>query len=125
FYTATGWKWKVYLKAMELAKVGNLDIGTLIRESFKDDELKAHNKEVPAFARVMVEDVKRTPAETLSRRLKMGVVNVTSLLEDASDFFESELKSEVIVGNESDPWIHDPANRSSKAKPFRPAIYVE
>ena len=125
FYTATGWKWKVYLKAMELSKAGNLDIGTLIRESFKDDELRAHNKEVPAFARVMVEDVKRTPAETLSRRLKMGVVNLTSLLEDASGFFESELKCEVIVGNESDPWIHDPANRSSKAKPFRPAIYVE
>ncbi|NIP37433.1 MAG: class I tRNA ligase family protein, partial [Thermoplasmata archaeon] len=55
FYTADGWKWKVYLKALELSEAGKLDIGTLIRESFKDDELKARQREVPAYARGVVE----------------------------------------------------------------------
>ncbi|KON31314.1 hypothetical protein AC482_01070 [miscellaneous Crenarchaeota group-15 archaeon DG-45] len=125
FYTATGWKWKVYLKALELAAGGVLDVGTLIRESFKDEELKARAGEVPAFARVIIEDAKRTPAETARRRLEMGVVNETRLLQDASDFLEAELGCEVSISGETDPWIRDPEKRAARAKPYRPAIYVE
>jgi leucyl-tRNA synthetase len=125
FYTATGWKWKVYMNAMKLAQEGRLDIGTLIKESFKDEEVKARAKQVPAFARGVVEDVTKTPAETVKRRIGMGIVNESNLIEDASSFFESEFGCTVSVGNESDPWIEDPANRASRAKPYRPAIYVE
>jgi leucyl-tRNA synthetase len=125
FYTATGWKWKVYMNALKLAQEGKLDIGTLIKESFKDEEVKARVKQVPAFARGVVEDVTKTPAETVRRRIGMGVINESTLIEDASSFFESEFGCPVSVGNESDPWIEDPANRASRAKPYRPAIYVE
>ncbi len=125
FYTATGWKWKVYLKALELAKAGKLDVGTLIRESFKDDELKARAREVPAFARGIAEEVKKTPAETVKRRIEMGVVNEAKLLEDAASFFEAEFGCSVTIAEESDPWIHDPENRATRARPYRPAIYVE
>jgi leucyl-tRNA synthetase len=125
FYTADGWKWKVYLKALELAEAGNLDIGTLIRESFKDDELKARRREVPAFARGVVDDVTRTPAETVKMRIDMGTVNEAKVIEDAASFYEAELGCGVTVASESDPWIHDPENRASRAKPYRPAIYVE
>ncbi|MCW3991284.1 MAG: class I tRNA ligase family protein, partial [Candidatus Bathyarchaeota archaeon] len=125
FYTATGWKWKVYMNALKLAQEGKLDIGTLIKESFKDEEVKARAKQVPAFARGVVEDVTKTPAETVRRRIGMGVINESNLIEDASSFFESEFGCIVSVGNESDPWIEDPANRASRAKPYRPAIYVE
>jgi leucyl-tRNA synthetase len=125
FYTADGWKWKVYLKALELAEAGNLDIGTLIRESFKDDELKARRREVPAFARGVVDDVTRTPAETVKMRIDMGTVNEAKVIEDAASFYEAELGCKVTVASESDPWIHDPENRASRAKPYRPAIYVE
>jgi leucyl-tRNA synthetase len=125
FYTATGWKWKVYMKALELAEDGTLDIGTLIRESFKDDELKARASKVPAFARGVVEDVKRTPTETVKRRLGMGIINESSLVQDAATFFEAEFSCSVTVSGESDPWIHDPEKRAARAKPYRPAIYVE
>ena len=125
FYTATNWRWKVYLNALRLAQEGRLDIGTLIRESFKDEELKAKSREVPAFARQVAEDVKKTPAETVRRRLEMGVVNEVTLLEDAAGFLQKEFGCEVSVYGESDPWINDPANRASRAKPYRPAIYVE
>ncbi|UCD43798.1 MAG: leucine--tRNA ligase [Candidatus Bathyarchaeota archaeon] len=124
FYTATGWKWKVYMKALELAEEGNLDIGNLIRKSFKDEELRTRQKEVPAFARIVVEDAKRTPGDTVRRKIEMGVVNETSLLEDAASFFEKEFGCNVTISNESDPWIEDPENRARRAKPYRPAIYV-
>jgi leucyl-tRNA synthetase len=125
FYTATSWKWKVYLRALELAKAGKLDIGTLIRDAFKDEEMKARAKEVPAFARTIVEDVIKTPKDVLERRLAMGQINESNLIEDASGFFEKEFECEINVANESDPWIEDPANRAKRAKPYRPAIYVE
>jgi len=125
FYTATGWKWKVYLKALELAVEGTLDVGTLIRDAFKDEELKVRVKEVPAFARGIFEEVKRTPAETARRRLGMGVVNESKLLLDAADFLRVEFGCDVTVSGESDPWIKDPEGRAERAKPYRPAIYVE
>ena len=124
FYAATGWKWKVYMKALQLAESGELDIGTLIRESFKDDELKALRREVPAFARTVVEDVKKTPGDTVRRRIEMGVINEVALLEDAASFFKEEFGCDITVSNESDPWIEDPENRARRAKPYRPAIYV-
>jgi len=125
FYTATSWKWKVYLRALELAREEKLDIGTLIRDAFKDDEMKARAKEVPAFARTIVEDVTKTPAAIRERRLAMGQINESNLIEDASSFFGQEFGCEVTVANESDPWIEDPADRAKRAKPYRPAIYVE
>ena len=124
FYTATGWKWKVYMKALVLSQKGRLDIGTLIRDSFKDDELKARQKEIPALARTLVEDVKKTPVETVKRRLDMGVINEVNLIEDAAGFFQKEFGCDVKIYNESDPWVEDPANRAKRAKPYRPAIYV-
>jgi len=125
FYTASTWKWKVYLNALRMAEAGTLDVGTLIRDSFRDEEVKTRTKEVPSFARGVVEDVMRTPAETARRRLGLKLVNESKLLEDAASFFGAEFGCEVTVENESDPWIHDPENRAPRAKPYRPAIYVE
>ncbi|MGB9623031.1 MAG: class I tRNA ligase family protein, partial [Candidatus Bathyarchaeia archaeon] len=74
FYVATGWKWKVYLKALTLASKCSLDVGSLIKECFKDEELKMRVKEIPAFARDVAEDVKKMPEETLKLRLSIGAV---------------------------------------------------
>ncbi|MDP7206958.1 MAG: class I tRNA ligase family protein, partial [Candidatus Bathyarchaeota archaeon] len=124
FYTATSWKWKIYLRALVLSKEGKLDIGTLIRDAFKDDEIKTRAKEVPGFARMVVKDVIKTPDAIVERRLTMGQVNEANLIEDATSFFKQEFGCEVTVANESDPWIEDPADRAKRAKPYRPAIYV-
>jgi leucyl-tRNA synthetase len=124
-YTAPAWKWNVYLKALDLAKSEKIEIGTLIQESFKNDELKALAGKVPPFARSIVEDIKKTSIDTIKRRVKMGILNETRLLQDAVDFYESEFKCEVHVYVESDPWIHDPQKRASRSKPYKPAIFVE
>jgi leucyl-tRNA synthetase len=124
FYTADGWKWKIYLKALFMAKEGKLDIGSLIRESFKDDEMKIKTKEVPAFVRQIVDDVIKLPSESLELRLMMGQLNEANILQDAVNFIQGETNTEVAIGAESDPWIDDPAKRAHRSKPYRPAIYV-
>jgi leucyl-tRNA synthetase len=124
FFTADGWKWKIYMKALGLAKLEKLNIGTLIRESFKDEEMKARSKQVPTFARQIVDDVIKLPERNLNLRLKMGQLNEVGILQDAVNFIMSETGAEISIGAESDPWIDDPAKRASRSKPYRPAIYV-
>lgn len=124
-YTATGWKWKIYLKALQQAAMGTLEVGDLIREALKEDELRTRPREVSEYARATVEEVRRLPEETLKRRLKLGIVNELKLLQDALEFFASELGCEVTINDESDPWIKDPEGRAKRSKPYKPAIYIE
>lgn len=125
FYTADGWKWKTYIKALEMEQRGELDVGGLIREAFKDDEMKARSSVVPSFCRTIVEDVTKTPDKTIALRKKMGIINETRHLQEATRFFEHEFGCKVTIAGESDPWIEDPAKRAHRAKPYKPAIYVE
>jgi leucyl-tRNA synthetase len=125
FYAADGWKWKMYLKALELAKRSTLDVGTLIKEAFKDEEMKIRSKVVPGFARALVDDIIKLPAQDVEIRLKMGQLNEVTILQDAASFLEAEFGCPVVFSGESDPWIEDPAKRANRAKPYRPAIYVE
>ena len=124
FYTADGWKWKIYMKALMMSKAGKLDIGSLIRESFKDQEMKTRTKQVPVFARQLVDDVIKLPNRSQELRLKMGQINEVGILQDAMNFIQGELGVEITIGGESDPWIEDPAKRAHRSKPYRPAIYV-
>jgi len=124
FYTAADWKWKIYQKALTLSKAGSLDVGTLIRESLKDEELKKMPEAVAAFAREIAEDVRKLPEESLRRRLTIGTVNELELLTKAAPFFEAEIATQVSVQNEGDSAIHDPEGRARRAKPYKPAIYV-
>jgi leucyl-tRNA synthetase len=124
FYTADGWKWKVYMNALNLAKKGDLNVGTLIRESLKDAEMKARAKILPAYARGLVDDVIKLPEEDREMRIRMGQLNESGILQDALSYIEAEYKAEVIIAAESDPWIEDPAKRAGRSKPYRPAIYV-
>ncbi|OGD48837.1 leucine--tRNA ligase [Candidatus Bathyarchaeota archaeon RBG_16_57_9] len=125
FYTADGWKWKMYLKALELSKRGTLDVGALIKEAFKDEEMKTRAKVVPGFARTIVEDVVKLPASDLEMRLRLGQLNEVAVLQDAAAYMEAELGCATAISGESDPWIEDPAKRAGRSKPYRPAIYVE
>ncbi len=125
FYTADGWKWKIYLKGLEMAKRDELDIGNLIRESFKDEEMKVRSKEVPKFVRQIIDEIIKLPDRKRELRLQMGQINEVGILQDAINFIEGQIGVEVAIGAESDPWIEDPANRAQRSKPYRPAIYVD
>jgi leucyl-tRNA synthetase len=125
FYTAADWKWKIYQNALALSKAGSLDIGALIRESLKDEALKKMPEAVAAFAREIVEDVRKLPEGSLDRRLSMGRIGELELLRKAVSFFEKEVDAQVLVQGEGHPEIQDPEGRAKRAKPYKPAIYIE
>jgi leucyl-tRNA synthetase len=125
FYTADGWKWKIYLQALELSKKENLNVGTLIKNAFRDDEMKVRSKLVPRFARGVVEDVIKLPDNILEQRLKLKHINEVNVLQDSIDFLEKEFNCDISVSMESDPWINDPAKRAYRSKPYKPALFVE
>ncbi len=113
------------MKALEMAKAGKLDVGSLIKEAFKDEEMKTRSKQVPGYARQIMDHVIKLPDESVELRIKMGQLNEVVIMQDSISFFEVEFGCEVVVCVESDPWIEDPAKRASRAKPYRPAIYVQ
>jgi leucyl-tRNA synthetase len=125
FYTSDSWKWKIYQQAIDLKRNGSLNVGNLIKEAFKDDENKTRVNLVPSFSRMIVDEVQKTPDKTLEIRSKLGMVNESILLQNAEKFFKSEFNAEIHVGAESDPWVEDPADRAKRARPYRPAIFVE
>lgn len=124
FYVAAAWKWAVYQKALELAGKGSLNVGELIRECLRSEDLKKKPDSVASFARDVVDEVRKTPEESVKRRLNMGGIEELDLLRRAQPFFETELNAEVHVEDESDPAIHDPEGRAKRARPYRPAIYL-
>jgi len=125
FYTAADWKWKIYQNALALSKAGSLEVGALIRESLRDEALKRMPEAVAAFAREVVEDVRKLPEGNLDRRLAMGRVDESGLLKKAGSFFEKEVGAQVLVQGEGDPAIQDPEGRARRAKPYKPAIYIK
>jgi leucyl-tRNA synthetase len=125
FYVADHWKWKIFNQALTLYTQGTLDVGTLIKEAFKDDENKTRAEEVPKFVRTIVEEIQKTPERTIEIRRKMMSVNEAKILQDAYRFLKNEFGAEIEIAAESDPWKEDPENRSKRSKPYRPAIYIE
>lgn len=125
FYTATPWKWKIYLKALELAKEENLQVSPLMKEALKDEGLRREAKRVAAFAQEMMEDLVKMPKEMVEKRLFMGQIDEFQTILDARGFLAKELRAEVEVYLEDDPARRDPKSRGRLAEPYRPAIYVE
>jgi leucyl-tRNA synthetase len=125
YYTAAGWKLRVYLAALRLAEQGSLNVGQLMKQMMSDEELKKHAKEVSSFAKKMVEDVLTVPSEMRRRRLAIDTLSEQDLLEETKEFFKHEFGAEVSVYSEEDQNRYDPKGRAVLSKPYRPAIYVE
>jgi leucyl-tRNA synthetase len=125
FYTATPWKWRIYLKALALAKVENLHVSSLMKEAMKDGDLRSEAKRVAAFVQEIVEDLVKMPKEMAERRLATGQIDEFQTISDARGFLAKELRAEVDVYREDDPARRDPKDRGRLAEPYRPAIYVE
>ncbi|MFB0543290.1 MAG: leucine--tRNA ligase, partial [Candidatus Bathyarchaeia archaeon] len=125
FTFASGWKGTVYQKGLELFKANSLDVGNLIRESLKDEELKRIPQEVAGFARETISDIRQTPKGSLDVRYARGYFDVSGVLRKASPFFAEVSGAQIIIQREDDPDIYDPEGRAKRAKPYKPAIYIE
>ncbi len=125
YYAAANWKWKAYLKTLEMSISTKLTLSNLMKEMMKDPELKNIAKKVAKFASEIVDEVNRMPDDRKRRLLQVGVMNEKVVLKGAKGFFEREFKAKIDTYDEEDPQRYDPKNRAQLAKPYRPAIFIE
>ena len=124
-YASSKWKWDAYLTAIQLAEKNELNVGALIKTLLKDESLKKKAKEVSSFAQTLATEISTMPSDMRSRRQSMGTLDEVTVLRDAKQFYEEELACQVEIYSEGDPKIYDPKQRVSRAKPYRPAIFIE
>lgn len=125
YYTASKWKWKAYLKALEKSMLGKMKLNELMKELAADEDLKEYLKELAKLAPKIAKDVSRMPEDRRRRQVKIGMLDEKKIIADAENFLTERLKAEIDVYNEEDNERYDPKQRATLSLPCRPAIYIE
>ncbi len=125
FYTAAGWKWSVYLRALEAGAAGTADQGSFLRTVMADSEVRGLGKIAADYAAKVFRQVRQMGDDQRKVRVGTGRLEEGEVLAGALDFFGRELRAEVRVWDEDDEGVEDPKGRARLAEPFRPAIFVE
>ncbi len=125
YYTATPWKWKVYLKSLEKSITTKVSLGNLMKELMTDPDLAKIAAKVSKFARQIVDEVNRMPEDQKRRQLQVERLDEYGALREAAGFFEREFNAKVYVYRQDDSKRYDPKKRAEVATPYRPAIYID
>ena len=110
-YLSPSWKYDIYRMALEEERP---DVGTLMKKSMSDPEMRQYGKAVKNY---VLELVKNRPVESK--------VDEGSVLRCSKDFLEKEFGCSVDVFGFGEEDAHDPVGKAKAAVPYRPAIYVE
>ncbi|MGP3703015.1 MAG: leucine--tRNA ligase, partial [Candidatus Bathyarchaeota archaeon] len=124
YYTASGWKWEVYLKVLSKRFEENLE-KRMIKALMSSSEVREKGASAAKYVKKIVEDILKMPEDIASKRLKLGFVDEYELLMGAKKFFEKEFNTSVYVFREDDEAKIDPKGKSQVAEPYRPAIFIE
>jgi len=125
YYSATSWKWKIYLKALEKSTATRIVLSDFMKELMKDSELRKIAEKVAKFASQAIAEINEMPEEKRRRQLQIGIIDEQDILAEAIKFFEREFNAKISTYQEDDPKRYDPKKRAELAKPYRPAIYIE
>ncbi len=120
-YTAPQWKRTVATKVRAAIKEGRRDIGSLIKESLADPQLKPFAKDLPNFIQKALKDAQERPLAE-GERIDLDEYTV---LRDARPFLGETLNVPVEVYRADDLAAPDPANKRGVASPLKPALYIE
>ncbi len=121
-YPTPLWKVKVRMAVLHLARAGPVPMNAVMETVLRDPEMRARAKEVAAYAKRLLDDLKRSSLEEMERR---AIADEAALFQEASKFLAAELGCRVDVIDADDPKRWDPAHKAEHAIPGRPAIYVE
>ncbi|HDO19709.1 MAG TPA: leucine--tRNA ligase [Thermoplasmatales archaeon] len=116
-YVARGWKREVYMRLSR-----GEEIGTVIRDLMKDENLRKMGKEVSKFVKDAVVDIKKLPEQERGRY--QIEIDEKKILESGKKFLETEFGAKIVIEDADSP-SYDPSNKSRFARPLKPAIYVE
>ncbi|WP_407454297.1 leucine--tRNA ligase [Methanobrevibacter sp.] len=109
-YLSPDWKWDLYKIADEVGKpdIGQI-MGRAIGQNIYDDK-----KEIAGAAKKISREMTKTRY--------IGKIDEATILNDAKEFIEAEVESEVIIHTDDS---YDPQNKARNAMPYKPAIFME
>jgi leucyl-tRNA synthetase len=125
YYTASSWKWKVYLKVLDKSGYGEVKLNELMKEFATEEDLKRNIEEIAKVASKIVKEISRIPEKRRENMLRIGAFNEKEVIEGALGFLSERFKAQVMVYNEEDKERYDPKQRALMSMPCRPAIYIE
>ncbi|MEM3737219.1 MAG: leucine--tRNA ligase [Candidatus Bathyarchaeia archaeon] len=125
YYTASDWKWRVYLRVLEATLKNEASLPQLIREVTASYKAAVGAESAVKFLKRTFEVVSRAPRDRLEKAMAAGLLDETAYLKEAQGFLESEFNASIEIYREDDPAKFDPQGRSFLAEPHRPGIYVE
>jgi len=125
YYSATPWKWKVYLTALEKSISTKITLSDLMKELMAEPDLKKMAEKVAKFARQIAEEINRMPEDKKQRQLQIGSMDENKTLKEAATFFGREFNAKIHTYREDDSKRHDPKRKAELARPYRPAIYID
>jgi leucyl-tRNA synthetase len=125
YYTASSWKWKVYLKILDKLRHGEVKLNELMKEFAAEEDLKRNIKEIAKIASKIMKEINRIPEKRRENMLRIGSFNEKEMIEDASGFLSERFKAQVMVYSEEDKETYDPKQKAVMSMPCRPAIYIE
>jgi leucyl-tRNA synthetase len=125
YYTAAGWKWRVYRNLVAKAVEGEVKVNEVMKELAKDPSLRENMKAVASFVAKVLKALSKLPNERKTRIAKIELTNEKEIIEDALGFLKERFNAEVTVYGEEDKARYDPKQRAALAMPGQPAIYIE
>lgn len=109
-YLADDWKWDVYRIAED---IGKPDIGQIMGRSIGQN-IHGDKKEIAEFAKKISREMTKTRY--------IGKIDEYEILNDAKDFIEQEVNTEIVIQKDNS---YDPEDKAKNAIPYKPAIYME
>jgi leucyl-tRNA synthetase len=125
YYSAAGWKWKVYRSLVARAAEGDVKVGEVMKEFAKDSTLRENMKAIAGFVPKVLKALSKLPVERKRRLATIDLAGEKEFIETANDFLEERFSAKVSVYGEEDEALYDPKKRAALAIPGQPAIYIE
>src|SRR5207245_7509312 len=99
YYTATDWKWQVYLKALKAAEEKR-NQGDFIRDVMGDPQLRSLGRIAADYAAKAIQQANQMPDEMRQSRMRDGVMAEKTIFVDSVDFYQREFKCTVSIWKE-------------------------
>ena len=125
YYTASPWKWKVYLKVLQKSMCGAVKLNEVMKELAADEDMKGKLKQAAKFTSKILQETGKIPEKRKAKLLQIGALNEKKVIEDGKDFLTDRVKARIIVSREDEKNRYDPKQKATLSIPCRPAIYIE
>lgn len=125
YYTASTWKWKVYLDVLERSKQGEVKLNDVMSEMASEEGLKGRLKEAAKFAAKIIPETNKIPEDRREKLLETGKLKEKRIVEEAKDFLADRFGAHITVYSEDETKMYDPKMKARLSMPRRPAIYIE